>query len=168
MSFILISIFLVVSSVLISSLTLKTKIKDLSLISYGYDSFLAPSIERVFSNEISSIFIGIGPYPKLYLQQLYGTPEHNQLFKLVYDNWLFGIVFQLGVFVAGFFFLVLVKVFNMISNKAVSEERLVLGVAFISLIGFSHGTFIIDRLFIMKATFLLAACVVRPNELNRG
>lgn len=162
--FTLISSLLVVFIISVSLLTLKADNKELSILGYGYDAFIEPAVTRISMLDFKHILVGIGPYPKLYLAQMNGTMLHDSLFKLVYDNWLFGIVFQLGLITGAFFFFILIHVFRSIVKQGISETQFLFGIVFLSLVGFSHGTFLIDRLFIFKAVCLLAASLVALSK----
>lgn len=137
---------------------------ELSIMEYGYDNFLKPSLDRFLSMDSISVLFGIGLMPKLYLSGFLGTVYYLETFKLVYDNWIMGVIFQLGIFGLVIVLFLLVQVFVRIAGFIdVERWRIMAAISFLSMIGFAHGVFLLDRLFIFKAMFLLAVVFAKGN-----
>lgn len=139
--------------------------RELSILEYGYDNFLRPSLDRFVSMDAISIIFGIGLMPKLYLSGFLGTVYYLETFKLVYDNWIMGVIFQLGLVGLSIVLFLLVQVFVRIACVINTERwRMLAAISFLSMIGFAHGLFLLDRLFIFKAMFLLALVFSNGKE----
>ncbi len=129
--------------------------RSVSLIPYAWDGFIRPAIGVLDKMSFGDFIFGFGLIPKLYYNEYLSLDAKNFLSNVIYDNWLLGAFLQVGFLYVLISILLLVFVFHRL-NTTKNKSTFLSALIFLSLIGFSHGFFLLDRLFIFKATLLLA------------
>lgn len=122
---------------------------ELTLLEYAYSGFLKPSFEIISDMHIKDLVLGIGPYPKFYWLGLEDIEAKTKVFRLIYDNYIFGMFFQVGLL--GFFLCVLLLFFVVNSLKSTNYIVSICCCSLLAMLGFAHGIFILDKLFIASA-----------------
>ncbi|MDT0135480.1 hypothetical protein ABN306_13200 [Providencia huaxiensis] len=138
--------------------------EEINLIYYAYSGFIEPALDKFYNMQFYQLFIGIGLYPKLYWLNLGDVHLKEYYFRYIYDNWILGVFFQLGIIGGTLFVGIILRVFY--SYKSSSEIYTILICSLISMLGFAHGTFIIDKLFIIKAMCLISLLIKNENFNN--
>ncbi|EMN6211641.1 hypothetical protein WB532_003734 [Vibrio vulnificus] len=128
---------------------------QLSVLEYGYEYFwekFSVIFERI---DIKSFFLGFGPMPRLYFNEFLTYEQVRHYSNVIYDNSIFGLLFQFGVISL----VLMLLIFSFVLFKCRRSNAPVFKIAavcILSMLSFAHGFFLIERIFILKAAFLLA------------
>lgn len=159
-------LILLVISLFFLNVKINNNTEEINLLHYAYSGFIEPAIEKFYNVEFYQLFIGIGLYPKLYWLNLSDLHLKEYYFRYIYDNWILGVFFQLGIIGGCLFITIMLKIFS--AYKNFSGIHAILLCSLVSMLGFAHGTFIIDKLFIIKAMCLISLLIKYENFNNHN
>nr|AXL96535.1 hypothetical protein [Providencia alcalifaciens] len=156
--------FLIIISIiplLFIEVRINNNTESINLLYYSYEGFISPAIEKFSDINILQLFIGVAPYPKSYWLNITDPIIQKETFRYIFDNWILGVFFQMGLIGGILFLYILTKIiFICAKSKGI---YFILCSCLISMLGFAHGTFIIDKLFIIKAMCLISLIIVNEN-----
>ncbi|QXX81912.1 hypothetical protein J6836_17020 [Providencia sp. R33] len=160
-------LFPIISMILISLLSMveiESFGSNYNIVEYGYSNFILKSLSGFEHINIIEILIGFGVMPKLYLNEYLSVSDYTLYFRLVYDNWILGGFYQMGILGLALFFFILIAP---ISYNLTSENNIIIVALLFSMLGFSHGLFILDRLFIIKFC-IIYSLIANNNIIFKG
>ncbi|MGP8307239.1 hypothetical protein [Vibrio sp. YIC-376] len=151
---------------LLSSATINDGNRSVGLIPYALDSFIGPAVGVIDAMSFGDFIFGFGIIPKLYYNEYMPIDTKHFLSDVVYDNWLIGAFLQAGFIYSILSLLLLIFVVHRHLNLKNNHVITLACTIFLSFLGFSHGFFLLDRLFIFKAALVLAIIFNENSSLG--
>lgn len=129
--------------------------RTLNLYSYAYEGFIEPASKYFDLFNFHSLVLGFGTMSKYYWNNLDSSDFKEFMFRVVYDNWLFAVLLQIGLLAFVVLLMIIFRTFFVAISKTVNTDRCA-AIGILMFIGFAHGAFIIDKLFLIKSMFFIA------------